>query len=125
MREIEEVFKTLNVSFGDTLPVEIDSDLCRPNSKEIIVGHKGRKEPRSAQKECPRLDSEGRRFVFYGTPRECAQDTGEDGEEGTDDGDDCTQGEHVCEMTLAFEINPDGCELLTMDIDVNNAMGDY
>ena len=75
--------------------MEIDGDLCRPSGKEIIIGRKGRKKPRGTEIECPRLNSEGRRLVFDRTPHECEQDTGEEGQQGTDGGDECARGEHI------------------------------
>jgi hypothetical protein len=100
MCEIEEVCKTLNNWLWDTQAVEIDGDLCRPTGKEVIVGHKHCKQPRGAKKERPGLDSQERHFVIDGTPRECAKDTGENGEDGADSGDDYARGEYVCGTLL-------------------------
>ena len=125
MCEIEEVRKTLNDGLWDTQAAEIDSDLCRLAGKEVIVGHERPKQPHGAEKERPGLDSEERRLVLDGTPCECAKDAGEDGEDGADDGDDYTSGKHVCGPLLAFDMSLDGSQLLTMNANVDDAMGDH
>ena len=125
MCEIEEVCKTLNNGLWDTQAVVIDGDLRRPTGKEVIVGHKHRKQPRGAKIERPGLDSQERHLVPDGTPRECAKDTREDGEDGANGGDDYTRGEHVCGTLLPFDTSPDEPQLLTMNANVDDAMGDH
>lgn len=81
---------------GDKQAVEIDGDLCRSSGKEVIVGHKRRKQPRGAKKERPGLDSQERHPMPGGAPHECAKDAREEGEEGAEGGDDCTRDEYIC-----------------------------